>query len=138
MSSANSRILYVDDDSDDRHFFELSLSEAEIPPRLVCSPNAEQALRYLQSARVPELPSLIILDLKMPCFDGKQILRLLKRQPQLASIPVFILSTSENAFEREACRQLGAAAYFVKPFHMDGYRRLMRRILAFMQYRPAA
>src|SRR5829696_1192603 len=107
MSNTKSIILYVDDDNDDRIFLQTSIEDAGRKADLICANDGEEAVQYLNSISSDNLPSLIVLDLNMPRWDGKKTLQYLKSHPQLASIPVIILSTSER--EKEKCQQMGAA-----------------------------
>jgi len=125
----SSKILYVDDDSDDCYFMGLSLSEAETNTDLVCATNGEEAINYLNSVSNAELPSLIVLDLNMPKWDGRQTLNYIKKQPHLAKIPVVILSTSESKVDQQACALLGASSYFKKPYHFQGYREIVSNFM---------
>ncbi|MDB5205300.1 MAG: response regulator [Flavisolibacter sp.] len=123
MSNATkSTILYVDDDSDDCIFVRTSIEDAGNKANLICANNGEEAVNYLNSISDTSLPSLIVLDLNMPRWDGRRTLSYLKSHPHLASIPVVILSTSENNIEKEACERLGAVSYLRKPCHYDGYK----------------
>lgn len=125
MSQPTSKILYVDDDSDDCYFLSLSLLETGTNADLVCATDVEEAIKYLDSADTATLPSLIILDLNMPKWDGRQTLSYIKSQPRLSNIPVVILSTSENKIDQETCAFLGASSYYKKPFHYEGYKNII-------------
>jgi CheY-like chemotaxis protein len=129
MKPTISKILYVDDDSDDRYFFNLSFEECGTPADLVCANNGEEAIEYLNSVNASDLPSLIILDLNMPKRNGRQTLDYIKKQPHLAQIPVVILSTSENRAEKEACVRSGASSYFKKPYRYEGYKEIIRHFM---------
>ena len=124
-----SKILYVDDDSDDCYFLGLTLSETGSNADLICATDGEEAINYLNSMASAELPALIILDLNMPKWNGRQTLNYIKQQPHLANIPVVILSTSENRLEQEACAVLGASSYYKKPYHLEGYREIINNFL---------
>ncbi|HEU4471817.1 MAG TPA: response regulator [Flavisolibacter sp.] len=126
MSQPNAlpKILYVDDDSDDCILLTESFASASAD--LVCASDGQTAIKYLHSVETGALPSLIILDLNMPGWDGKQTLNYIKSDPSLSSIPVVILSTSENRMDKEVCSRLGAASYFQKPFHYDGYKEVVK------------
>jgi CheY-like chemotaxis protein len=130
---ANTTILYIDDDSDDCLILRSSLEETGNQTKLVCANDAEEAVRYLNSIAPNSLPNLIVLDLNMPRWDGKRTLRYLKSQPHLAGIPVVVLSTSESKSEKDACAQLGAASYFKKPFHYDGYKSIIADFTHYMK-----
>ena len=127
------QILYIDDDSDDCLFLSESFAQAGNKTNLICASDGEQAINYLNSIHDEPLPSLIILDLNMPRRDGKQTLSYLKSQPNLAGIPVVILSTSENTMDKEVCRRLGAASYLQKPFHIDGYKEIVKICIPLMK-----
>lgn len=126
-------ILYIDDDSDDCLILKTSLEESGSHTNLICANDSEDAFRYLNSVAPGLLPNLIVLDLNMPRWDGRQTLRYLKSQPHLASIPVVILSTSESKMDKDACAMLGAAFYCKKPFHFDGYKSIINDFSRFMQ-----
>ncbi len=61
-------------------------------------------------------PDLILLDLMMPGMNGLQVCQALKSNPQLQSIPIVLLSASDDSDDIEACLQLGAQNYVMKPF----------------------
>ena len=124
------KILYIDDDSDDCIFLSESFAATTIHPDLICSPGGEEAIRYLNSIDETSLPSLIILDLNMPRWDGRQTLNYIKSNPHFADIPVVILSTSQNTMDREICRKLGAASYLIKPYHFDGYKEIVNNCIS--------
>lgn len=129
---SKSVILYVDDDSDDCSFLKASLEDSGGKADLVCSPDGEEAVRYLDSVDAAALPSLIVLDLNMPRWGGQKTLHYIKSQPRLAAIPVVILSTSENEKEKEACKQLGAVSYYKKPHHFNGYKNIVAGFFSVM------
>jgi CheY-like chemotaxis protein len=132
-ATSNQRILYIDDDSDDCLFLSESFAAAGNNTNLICASDADQAINYLNSIHNEPLPSLIILDLNMPKRDGRQTLSYIKSQPNLAGIPVVILSTSENIIDIEVCKRLGAASYLQKPFHIDGYKEIVNICLPLMK-----
>lgn len=134
MTNANkSVILYVDDDNDDCIILQASLEDAGNRAQLVCSHDGEEAVRYLNSMATDRLPSLIVLDLNMPRWDGRRTLHYLKSQPRLANIPVVVLSTSVSENEKEACRQMGAASYHSKPYSFAGYQGIVADFFSVMK-----
>jgi len=62
------------------------------------------------------MPDLILLDLMMPGMDGKQVCQQLKANPRLQSIPIVLLSSSDDSDDIEAGLQLGAQGSLMKPF----------------------
>lgn len=134
MSNANkSVILYVDDDTDDQVFLKTSLDDVGGKAKLVCASGGEEAMSYLNSITADALPSLIVLDLNMPRWDGQKTLHYLKSDPRLAGIPVVVLSTHESEKERELCRQLGAVSYYRKPYRFDEYSGIVAGLFSAME-----
>lgn len=127
------KILYVDDDSDDCIFLSESFAATEQRPDFVCTPGGKEAIDYLNSIEPSALPSLIILDLNMPRWDGRKTLGYLKSSPRFSAIPVVILSTSGNTTDKEACARLGAVSYLQKPYHFGGYRDVVNSCLPLMR-----
>jgi CheY-like chemotaxis protein len=108
------RILLVDDDEEDRMLIHEAFTEIGAPDIVHFETNGEDAIAYLDS-HTHALPYLIILDLNMPRMNGTQTLRYLKDDERYKAITVIIYSTSMNPLEREACLDLGAHSYVVKP-----------------------
>lgn len=70
--------------------------------------------RYADRARFP-FPDILLLDLKMPAYTGHEVLEWLRRQPGLESLPVFVLTSSDEPSDRRRVQKAGAQGYFVKP-----------------------
>jgi two-component system, cell cycle response regulator DivK len=64
-------------------------------------------------------PELILLDLKLPDIDGFVLLEQIQQQPQLANIPIIIVSAFAFRADREKAMKLGARRYFVKPVNLS-------------------
>jgi CheY-like chemotaxis protein len=128
-----SKILYVDDDSDDCIFLKESFNATGTDADIVYASDGEEAIKYLNSIEDESFPSLIILDLNMPRKDGRQTLNYIKSKPGWAEIPVVILSTSHNIMDREVCTRLGAASYLQKPFHYAGYRDIVKSCMLLLK-----
>ncbi len=123
-------ILVAEDDADDQYFFQEALA-------VVCPERVEahflwdgaQLLRFLhEKARAGYRCELIVLDLNMQVKDGKTTLREIKADPDLADIPVVILSTSADPADIDDCRQSGAAAYYRKPGSFLGLIDVLRAL----------
>ena len=131
-SATNSKILLVDDDLDDSNLLSESFA-ANFLSNLICTSGGEEAINYLNSVSVEELPSLIVLDLNMPKCDGRQTLNYIKANNRFADIPVVILSTSDNKMDKEVCKKLGAVTYLQKPYHYDGYKEIVRNCIPWIK-----
>ncbi len=86
--------------------------------------DATEAIKFLNRrgpfARAPK-PHIILLDLLLPDSDGVSFLRMLRGEPELAKIPVVVLTSSDDSADRQECEALGISSYIVKPFHEDKF-----------------
>ncbi len=90
-----------------------------------------EALDYLyrrggHAGRVPETPLLVLLDVKMPRVDGLEVLRTIKKDPQLKSIPVVMLTSSRHEIDLLESYDSGANAYVVKPVDFEKFAEVVR------------
>jgi len=113
-------ILMADDDPDDRLLTADALKEARLINDIRFVENGEELLEYLRregkfaTADCPR-PGLILLDLNMPRKDGRAVLEELKKDPELRSIPVVVLTTSKDDEDVYRSYDLGVNSYIVKP-----------------------
>jgi CheY-like chemotaxis protein len=107
------KILYVDDDHEDRQFFCEVIGE--ILPGADCdmASDGEEAMKKLKSMKVR--PQYIFLDLGMPVMDGMSCLRAIKASQKLRDIPVVIFSSSLNHDFHLDLKKLGAEHVILKP-----------------------
>ena len=118
-------ILIADDDPDDRLLVEDAFEEVQLENAFAFVEDGEQLMDYLhQRGAYRELagsppPGLILLDLNMPKKDGRQALREIKEDPDLRSIPVVILTTSQAEEDILRSYNLGANSFIVKPVTFD-------------------
>jgi CheY-like chemotaxis protein len=114
-------ILMADDDPDDRLLTADALKEARLINDIRFVVNGEEVLEYLRHegkfASVTDYPrpGLILLDLNMPRKDGRAVLQELKKDPELRSIPVVVLTTSKDDEDVYRSYDLGVNSYIVKP-----------------------
>lgn len=120
MPDPPSLVLVVEDDPNDRMLLQHAFRKAAAPVDLRMTKDSFQAEDYLLG-REPyadrganPLPSLILLDLKMPRRSGLEFLAWMKAQPPFAGIPVIILSSSQEATDIRRAYELGAKSYLVK------------------------
>ena len=125
-------ILLVEDNQDDYEATVRSLKKNHFMNPVHWCKNGQEALDYLfpQGEMVEnnqvKIPDLILLDLNMPGIDGRQVLRCIKDDAKLRSIPVVILTTSKDAQDIDACYQIGASTYIQKPVSFDGLTEAIR------------
>ncbi len=111
MNTANA-ILVVDDSPDMRRCMK-ALLEVE-GYTVACAANGREALDYLRRA---ERPLAIVLDLNMPVMSGWEFRECQRRDPELAGIPIFLIS-AEEGLDGVAAR-LGAAGHSPKPVEVN-------------------
>lgn len=109
-ASQKKRILLADDQEGLRRLVSVTLGPEEF--EILHAGDGEETLQVACAQR----PHLILLDVAMPKLDGFQVLRQLKADPTMASIPIIMLTATGNAQARNVARELGAVDYFVKPF----------------------
>ena len=121
MTTSKPVILLAEDDDNDVFFMRRALQKSQVEFALQVVTNGQQAADYLAGEGVFSnreqypLPSVILLDLKMPFLDGFEVLAWVRTQPSLNGIPVAVLTSSAEERDRRQARELGARAYFVKP-----------------------
>ena len=113
MSRQGFRILLIEDDADDAELTILALKRYDQSFPIHHIDDGEKALEFLFEDQ--ELPSLILLDLKMPRVDGIQILQKLKAHREKQSIPVFALISSKEGKHYLESFDVKADAYMIKP-----------------------
>lgn len=113
-------LLLVDDDENDRILTLKALEKSGAAVDVAIACDGVEALDYLYR-RTPhpkakyQRPMIVLMDLKMPRMDGFEVLRHVKADPQLRSIPIVIFTSSSQMADVVECYRLGANAYVVKP-----------------------
>ncbi len=120
-------ILLVEDDSFDQELFRRGFANVD-DLRIDCVRDGQEALEYLGTKPAP---SLIVLDLNMPRMNGKELLRIVKQDRRTRTIPVIVLSTSQDAADVNDCYDLLANAYTVKPNTPEDLSRFAARFEEF-------
>jgi len=114
-------ILMADDDPDDRQLTKEALEEGRLINDIRFVENGEELMDYLhkRAKYAPPVeaprPGLILLDLNMPRKDGRTVLKEIKGDPALRTIPVVVLTTSKADEDVYRSYDLGVNSYIVKP-----------------------
>ncbi|MFD1364463.1 response regulator [Actinoplanes sichuanensis] len=135
MSSGRTlQVLVVDDDDADTLMIEEALLSAEQPPVISRVADGSEALDYLRrrGAHADAVrPDLILLDLNMPRMGGQEVLREIKNDEELKSIPVVVLTTSDTMVDIAASYTRHANAYVTKPMDLDSFEAAVQQISRF-------
>jgi CheY-like chemotaxis protein len=118
-------ILLVEDDEVDVLNVRRSFDKNKITNPLYVAFNGIQALEMLRKGEVPKHRRLVLLDLNMPRMNGLEFLRELRKDPDLRSIPVVVLTTSDAEKDKIEAFDLNVAGYLVKPVTFPGFAELM-------------
>lgn len=127
-------VLYAEDDENDVFFMQRAFALAGISHPLRIVPNGRMALDYLLGEGVFKdrqehpLPCLLLLDLNMPGKSGHQVLQAVRGQASLASLPVIIVTSSNQERDIQRANDLGANDYLIKPGDPEDLLRLVRAI----------
>jgi CheY-like chemotaxis protein len=118
-------ILLVEDSEDDVFFMERAIKLAGGRTSLKVAKDGQIAVDYLSGVREYAdrkeypLPSLVLLDLKLPRVPGLEVLRWIRGRPELQTLPVVILTSSGERADLERGYRLGANSFMVKPSESD-------------------
>ena len=114
-------ILLVEDNPSDVELTKRALEKRHISNELLVAEDGKEALDYLFAAGVhagrdvTDLPTLVLLDIKLPKLDGLEVLRRIRADPRTKRLPVVILTSSGEEQDLAAGYDLGANSYIRKP-----------------------
>ena len=124
-------ILLVEDDPGDELITREAFEHHKLKNNLHVAHDGEEGLDFLyqrgQFEGAPR-PDLILLDLNLPKYDGRQLLEKVKSDADLARIPVVVLTTSSAEEDVLRSYQLHANAYVTKPVDLDQFMSAVRQI----------
>jgi DNA-binding response OmpR family regulator len=119
-------VVLVEDNPADEVLMRASLAVRFPDANLAVHHDGEQVMRWLdllESEYAPR-PDVILLDLNLPRFTGRQVLERMRGNSRCDSIPVVIVTSSDSSDDRAAVARLGAASFFQKPMKYDAFMKL--------------
>lgn len=130
---ANELLLLVEDNDDHAELAEFYLKNHDESIVVHRMRDGAEALEYLSAVDRGEkiMPWLVLLDLKLPKYNGHEILARIKGDKRLATIPVVIFSTSASQEDIEQAFALHANSYLIKPMQSEGYDEVIRQLLEY-------
>jgi two-component system, response regulator len=109
-------ILLVEDNPDDEKLTLRALKQSEIPNETVVARDGEEACDFLfEDGADKRMPDLVLLDLKLPKVGGLEILQRMRRDERTKSVPIVILTSSDEERDIMMSYNLGANSYIRKP-----------------------
>jgi chemotaxis family two-component system response regulator Rcp1 len=124
-------VLLVEDSLGDVRLTQEALKDAKVHINLLVVRDGMDAMAFLmregEYAAVPR-PDPILLDLNLPRKDGREVLKEIKENPGLKSIPVVVLTTSASEADILRSYLLHANCYITKPVNLDGFLTVVKSI----------
>src|SRR5687768_5691445 len=131
MPSREIVVLLVEDDPGDVLMTREAFEDYKVHNELHVVNDGTEAMAFLRregdKADAPR-PDLVLLDLNLPRMDGREVLQAIKSDPELASIPVVVLTTSEAEEDVLRSYSLHANAYVTKPVDFERFIQVVRQI----------
>jgi CheY-like chemotaxis protein len=108
------RLTIVENDDNDLFFLQRALTKAGFTPPSVRLKDGQYAIEYFSKLQKESCPHAVLLDLKMPRKDGFDVLRWLRQNPAYETLPVFMLSSSDEPLDIAQAKSLKATHFFQK------------------------
>jgi len=129
-------ILIAEDDPSDAKLTLAALEEYNLANKVFIVTDGEQALDYLYcrekfEGRSGGNPVAMLLDLKMPKVDGLEVLKVIKSDKNLKTIPIVVLSSSRETPDLIECYDHGVNAYVVKPVDFGEFAKAVKQLGVF-------
>jgi CheY-like chemotaxis protein len=137
-TSKQVKILIAEDDDGHAELIREALVESGINNQIVRFRNGEEVWTFLSNEAIRDIKNndhafLLLLDINMPRMDGVEVLRRVKENAQLKSIPVIMLTTTDDPREVEQCYKIGCNIYITKPVDFSKFTDTLSRLGLFMQ-----
>jgi CheY-like chemotaxis protein len=137
MSEQLLQILLAEDDPGHATLIQRNLKRSGFVNDIVWVSDGQSALDYMRcegefASRQTDRETLVLLDINMPRLDGIEVLRQLKASAGTASVPVIMLTTTDDPREVQRCYDLGCSVYVVKPIQYDDFVEALRRLGLFL------
>ena len=136
-------VLLVEDNPDDVLLTRAAFKKCGISADLAVAGDGEEALDFLFSRGeyagrgCNRNPAAILLDLKLPCVSGLEVLRQIRADERTRKIPVIVLSSSVNQDDIKKSYESGADDYYRKPVSFDHFKELIQQISSYWQDRSS-
>jgi CheY-like chemotaxis protein len=119
MNTLRPRVLLIEDNEDDVFLLRRALKSARLEVDLTVLDDGEKAMSFFETATqatgTPELPDLVLLDLKLPYVHGFEVLEFVRNHEELKNLDVIVLTSSAELRDQEKATALHAHGYHVKP-----------------------
>ena len=130
-------VLLVEDNPDDRDLTLRVLRRAQLADEIVVVRDGAEALDYLFATGahgnrdVSRQPAMMLLDLKLPKLDGHEVLKRVRADRRTRSLPVVVMTSSDDERDIAASYNSGASSYVRKPVDFTSFARTVEQIGAY-------
>ena len=137
MNGIQHHILHAEDNPDDALLIQLAFRKAGIPFSMSTVEDGAEAISYLKGEgkysdrHAHPLPTLVLLDIKIPRFSGLEVLEWIRTQGRFAPLPVLMLTSSRNLEDVRRTYELRVNAYLVKAVEYEELQDTIRTLAAF-------
>jgi two-component system response regulator len=127
-------VLLVEDNPQDAELTIRALKRHNLANRLIHVEDGAEALDFLfgrgnyEGRRIDISPKVVLLDLKLPKVNGLEVLRAMKNDSRLQTIPVVMVTSSAEHPDVKSAYDLGANGYVIKPVQFDSFMEAMSRV----------
>lgn len=128
------RIVLVDDSADDAEFVRRAVERHYPDAEFVVHRSGEEGAAALVASVADSMesgPDLVLLDLKLPRFDGHAVLRELRQRVPAASLPVVVFTSSREPGDIARAYAAGANSYVAKPVAFDTYQEVVGAVVRY-------
>lgn len=131
-------ILLVEDDPFDVEMTLAALGDAQRSDKIIVVNDGEEALDYLYcrgifASRARLNPAVVLLDNKMPKVNGLEVLKIMKSDEILKTVPVVVLTSSRETPDLLEFYKHGVNAYVVKPVNYEDFKRVVQQLGIFWE-----
>jgi CheY-like chemotaxis protein len=126
-------IILAEDDDGHAGLIYKTLKRAGVKNDILHFEDGEKTLDYLLRRgdgfhREESVSHILLLDIRMPVVDGKEVIRQVKQDNELQHMPIIIVSTTDDQLEKENCYSLGCSAYIVKPIQYKEFTKVINQL----------
>ncbi len=132
MTAENLAILLVEDNPQDVELTLRAFRRRKLSNPIHVARDGEEALDYVHRrgafAQDAPIPGVVLLDIRLPKVDGIEVLRQMRADPSYRTVPVVMLTTSQEDTDIRRCYELGVNSYIVKPVDFDKFLTVVERV----------
>ena len=134
MENKEVEILLVEDIMSDAEMTIRSLQKKNIANKIMHLKDGAEALDFIfgtgnyAGRNIKNTPKVILLDLKMPKVDGLEVLQKIKSDAYAKTIPIVVLTSSQEDPDVRKCYELGVNSYIVKPVGFDNFTKVISEL----------